>query len=452
MAQDEELESFVTGPAGSGKTTDLALTIDALVRMGIVFQVVAYTHKAKDVLISKLPVDTPISTLHSWLKKRPGVNEKAKHIRNLVTSKQYGKPEHLQLLIVDEFSFVGEDDYYSIGELQDELQLEAAMEIQVLSCSECGWYSKDPKEFVAQCPKCEKLSIEFMDYLPEGTKIPKPLKVLYIGDLNQLSPIDGPPAVSPHGKFWKKLTTIYRQSDATLAEPLKKLVDMMEGNEEIGYIEGTDSFIREADIDILYGANKSESKIMMAWTNQSVQGHNAAIQGRTFPQSGDLCYNYTMKEELDWVCTRNLEEDMILHTPNGKITKDTKFNPFAELRKNKDITYVQTPLGLIVPCIFGVYANKLVRTDVGRKLTEANNKGLGEKVRKNAYKAYKVLNDYVSVVDFPHCQTIHKSQGQEFDYVYIDGSDLASNKNLDDRLKLLYVAMSRAKKKIYINN
>lgn len=447
LEQNEELEAFITGAAGTGKTTNLAGVIDIIDKMKLNYQVVAYTHKAKDVLISKLPRNTPISTLHSWLKKRPGINEKAEHIRSLLTSKQHGKPEHLELLIVDEFSFVGEKDYYSIGELQDPVQLEEA--VTDCRCSGCG--GKDITDDGLTCIVCAEDG-EFPDIDEEIGEVPKPLKVLYIGDLNQLSPIDGPPAVIPQEPFWTKLTTIHRQSGEGLTEPLQYLVEMIEGDRDIAYLDPTDQLIRKVDIDAEFIASEEEDKIMLAWTNEAVQLHNSRIQGRSFPQSGDLVLNSTLKEKFRWRCTIGLTDDMQLTTPHGIITKDTKYNPFKELRKNKDIIYAQAEDNRYIPCIFGVYANKLIRNKKGKALTMANKNSSSETIRKNTYKAYKVLNDYVSIVDFAHCQTVHKSQGQEYAEVYIDGTDLSKNRDMTDRLKLLYVAMSRGKNKILMNN
>ncbi|EFB5687901.1 hypothetical protein HGP87_001870, partial [Campylobacter jejuni] len=126
-----------------------------------------------------------------------------------MTNKQYGRPDFLRLLIVDEFSFVSEKDYFSIGELQDELEL------------------MDLPEF------------------KEGKL--RPLKVLYVGDLNQLSPVKGYSAIEPYGKFWKKLTKVYR-TDNDLINPLTILVNIIEGKEKLRYLEPTDNFIRKADI------------------------------------------------------------------------------------------------------------------------------------------------------------------------------------------------------------
>ena len=77
MEDTKELDAFITGAAGTGKTTKLKEVCEWLLNTEYTFQVVAYTHKAKQVLKSKLPEDTPISTLHSFLKKRPGINENA---------------------------------------------------------------------------------------------------------------------------------------------------------------------------------------------------------------------------------------------------------------------------------------------------------------------------------------------------------------------------------------
>lgn len=277
LNQDDTIEAFLTGPAGSGKTTALHSIIEILNKRRTVYKVVAYTHKAKDVLISKLPKKTDISTLHSWLKKRPGINSQAKHIKALITSNQKGKPEMLELLIVDEFSFVGEKDYMSIGDLQDELMLES------YHCELCGEVEIEEGTCVECRGRVKTTSL-------------KPIKVLYVGDLNQLSPVDGEAAVIPQEPFWTKLTKIYR-STSDISEPLANLVDMIEGNKPMGYLEPTTSFLRNQDIDLLF-KDDDEDKIMLSFTNQAVQAHNIAIQGYKEPKPGDLINVSTLKLKL----------------------------------------------------------------------------------------------------------------------------------------------------------
>ena len=439
LSQEQELEAFITGPAGSGKTTQLKGIIETLNSQGIVYKVVAYTHKAKDVLISKLPEGTDISTLHSWLKKSPGVNEKAKHIKALLTSRQRGTPEPLELLIVDEFSFVGEKDYMSIGDLQDLLVLEDS--VTTYTCSECKDMVED-----GVCPFCEMQNIPY-DVIETVGEVPKPLKVLYVGDLNQLSPVNGPPAVRPRGPYWEKLTTIYR-STSDISEPLALLVEMIEGNRAMKYLNPTNNFIRKCDIDKLYIDDNNSDKIMLAFTNKAVQAHNIAIQGYKEPKINDIIYCPTLKREFVVIDIQRTYFGTCL-TPVGEIDAGTKYNPLKYLNKLDYVKFYYIAPGIAIPGIFGSYENKVIRGKLGKALVAANN---ANKNSKHLYREYKIVNDCVSILDFKHCITIHKSQGSEYAHVYVDSKDLAVCFDKKEMLKLLYVAMSRSKDKIFMNN
>jgi len=448
LNQDEDLEMFITGSAGTGKTTKLAEIINTLDKLNITYQVVAYTHKAKEVLIEKLPSTTPISTLHSWLKKRPNVNQRAESVRSLIVSRQYGTPEPLQLLIVDEFSFVGERDYFSIGDLQDEETLKDSVSDKKLLCEACDADFGDGDA----CKSCGYMTSYTEYILPPDAIVPKPLKVLYIGDLNQLSPVDGVGGITTNNlhntKFWLQLTTIHRQAD-TLAKPIKQVLDMLEGTIPLSKIEETSAFIRDCDIDKVYKASKASSKIMLSYTNESVEAHNTAIQGYKRPKKGDKLYNYSLREELEFEEWEEMSPFTELTISNGGIIDAlTKYNPLKAISTLKGVKLLRASNGLTYPCIFGVYQNKQIRSEYGEALAKANASGEDSK---GQYKRFKTLNDYVCTIDYPHCQTIHKSQGQEFEEVYIDIKDLNRCKNQKEKLKLLYVAMSRAKKRIYTN-
>jgi hypothetical protein len=391
LNQDNDLEAFITGPAGSGKTTDLHSIIVQLNKLKVNYQVVAYTHKAKDVLIEKLPENTVITTLHSFLKKRPGINEKAKHLKALMTSNQYSTPAFL------------EDE----GLLEDLIDVATG-------------------------------------------KAPKPLKVLYVGDLNQLSPIDGPPVVYPCGNFQKKLTTIHRTSEETdIHIPLAKLVDMLEGRAQMSYLEPTKYFTRNNNINTLYKEDQG-NKIMLAYTNRAVQTHNTIIQGYAQPKQGDTIYSSSLKACFELVdITDEAKPGNIIITPRGEIDEDTSYKPVQFLNRHKKVQYFNTINGLSIPGIFGSYTNKLIREKLGIDLVAANQQG---KDSKKLYREYKAISDFVSQFDFEHCMTIHKSQGSEYTNVYIDSEDLSVCFNIEERMKLLYVGMSRSKNKIFLNN
>jgi hypothetical protein len=418
--QDEEHEAFITGGPGTGKTTNLKSIVEYLIKQRTTFQVVAYTHKAKEVLEKKLPKGTPISTLHSWLKKRPSVNSKAKSMNSLLVSNQFGEPERLQVLIVDEFSFINEEDYLSIGELQDELYLRR--------CSNCDL---DP----------DNCGCNTETYL-----LPR-LRVLYVGDPNQLPPVKGFQAISAGGLYHVHLTHNYRSGEG-LQPTIKALEKMIERGVIEPLVE-TEYFKRNQDIVKLYKED-STTKMLLAYTNKRVQELNAEIQGYKQPKPGDLIYNTTLRKTLTF--TRELEpyEVKSIEIPGGKLLQwDAKYKQLEFLNQLNYVKFydVEDYLHTFqIACIFGFYENKLIRDELGSTLVQLNKQGTDSK---KAYREYKTVNDCVCVVDFDHCLTVHKSQGQEFDNIYLDMDDLSICPNTDTILRLALVAISRARDKVY---
>ena len=402
LEDKNESEAFITGPGGSGKTEHLIGIVKELNKLKIPYQVVAFTNKAVEVIQERVP-NAPSSTLHSWLKKRPGINSEAKHLRTLITSKQFGKPEPLRLLIVDEFSMIDESDYFSIGELID-----PNMTGDIL------------------------------------------LKTLYIGDLSQLSPIKGSCPIVPQGDYWTQLTNNYRTKNQ-LQDTLAILRDMINNEEFDTYLNQNNDFLRDRRIIQEYKENDSESKILLAYTNEMVQKINKLIQGYDIPKSGDIMFNNSTKEMVKLVRELDPDEVYMLHTPMKDVvlTEETKYNPLNTLKSLPYVRYYELEDGRTIAGIFGSYENKSIRSKLGTSLTEKNKAG---KNSKKEYKIFKCVNDYVCVLDFGHCVTTHKTQGSEWDYVYIASKDYEKCLNRLERLKLFYVGISRARLKCYLDN
>ena len=77
LADEQAWDMYITGAAGTGKTTSLAEGVQYCIDQEIPYVVCAYTHKACGILRDKLPQGAIVRTLHSFLGKRPCINTNA---------------------------------------------------------------------------------------------------------------------------------------------------------------------------------------------------------------------------------------------------------------------------------------------------------------------------------------------------------------------------------------
>ena len=109
---------YITGQAGTGKTTGLYDLVSYCRKNQIAYTVCAYTHKACDVLRSKLPMGADVNTLHSFLEKRPTINVEANKVTQVESNSAAGRAYgEIDVLFVDEFSMIGERDANDIHNL-----------------------------------------------------------------------------------------------------------------------------------------------------------------------------------------------------------------------------------------------------------------------------------------------------------------------------------------------
>lgn len=426
MADENAFDMFITGQAGTGKTTSLAQLLNYCEENSITSKVCAYTHKACGVIRSKVPKGTDVCTLHSFLKKRPGVNQQATLKEHLNVSSKHGMPDKVpDVLWIDEYSTVGEKDFMDLGLVQD----------------------------------------------PDYEGKPK-MKIVYLGDPNQLPPVNDQQAIKPNGKYQVTLTKIYRQEEGNeLLEPLCQLVDFINGATPKPLKESK-NFIRNADIVKEYTLCK-EDKVLLAYTNERVENLNVVIKGRADVTVGDGIYSPTLKEfytygeELIDVDYINLPFGDILGLKSKYKTLEhllTIHNHFALLDNPEGETEVYA-------VEFGHYQYKLKMDQLGLAATEANKEiedkhGMGGKTfasmnphdplsrkRAKAWRDYLTYKECVVCIDFPFAMTVHKSQGSTFNTVFVDTENLSvcADRDYQTYLKLMYVAISRASNKVYTN-
>ena len=421
-------DMFITGTAGTGKTTVLNNIVQYCLDKKIPTVVCAFTHKAANVLKDKLPEAADIQTLHKFLRKRPGVNENAKHTQKLKITTQFGQPAPVRLLIVDEFSMVGEADVMSIGELQD----------------------------------------------PEYRGVPK-MKVLYVGDPKQLPPVGQAQILSPDNCTYKVHLKQVMRNGGPLLEKIREVISMLEGQPP-HYLEPNEAVYRDTNIVEAFVKSASDDKIMLAYTNKRVEELNKQLY-ELLP-STTLRWSPSLRAELEPMF--DIEDSSIvteIQTYSGPLTLNSKFNTlehlikisshynikfgrFMNLTEEKEHTYAY---------IFGhgqfndtlkaleqaaAESNKLVPSPMPKQYCLAHPHCKECRARAKAWRDYLTIKDCVICIDYPWAQTVHKSQGSTFEEVYIDNDNLSIvlQRDLKSYLRLLYVAMSRAANLVYLNN
>lgn len=424
LADEDASTMYITGIAGTGKTTSLAELVEHCKDNKISNAVVAYTHKACNVLASKLPRGTNIMTLHAYLKKRPFINNNALRIAHVDENIQVMEPDKIQLIFIDEFSMVGEKDYLDLVRLmRDEIT---------------------------------------------GAVI---FKVVFIGDPNQLPPVKDQQTIIPKLPYWVKLTKVHRQADGNpLIDTLIELNEYINGK-PAEPLEEHSAFSRGKDIVELYRKD-DKSKIILAYTNQAVQDLNATIEGKETPEPKDVIFSPTSRK-MYTLHSVVQETYLIQDIMDRYLELDSKFKTLETLHTlNIQFYHVIDEEGN-ESCKAGIFGhqnfldykqklakeavdiNKAIETQFGdpKEWSKVNWSHPMARARGNAWKNYLSFNDNVFCFDFPHAMTVHKSQGSTYDTVYLDMVDLGrcADSNYKMYLKLLYVAISRAAKQVFTN-
>ena len=428
------------GAGGTGKTFITNYIIEHCAYANSVIKCTSSTHKACRVFsqaINYKKVDTIQSTfglrldlaLEDFDPDRPQFNPKAKP-----------KLDNIKLLIVDEASMI-------------------------------------PAKLITYInKKCKELAI----------------KILYLGDASQLPPVNEKQSIA-----FKVCTELYELKEVVRQEsnnPIKSLLDMlrydidnktfrfiqyisknvgmMNYNEEGDGFSIVDSTTFKNNIDISFSDEKYTENIdlyrIIAYTNNCVNSWNNYIRNTIIKDCdkaiitiNDLIMSYqTIVNEFNEIVINNSEEyiikDIVNYTDNKYCFKGflLKFQMIHGGRITKPLFVID-------------HTDRFTMLQYDKILTEllknAKNASGGTRAKKwneyydfkkkyllatNVFKQNKLV--YSRDIDYGFAITSHKSQGSTYNTVFVDLNDMIYDKNgniypnIDDLLRRLYVACSRA--------
>ena len=404
---------YITGYAGTGKSTALLKQLTTIAGKDKDDTIVLCpTHKAAHRLLPKIPFGIEIKTIHSLLGWIPAINENAEKIEHIdIVAKTDRKIEEYNTFIIDEG-----------GMMSEEMFMELVAKIE------------DARNFDT-----------------DGIKI-----YVYL-DPYQLLPVKGR-QIQLDEEFTTKLTTQYRAESPDVVTLFTKFVEFLEGTNtkdlKIDFSENVKK-VSTTEAVQLFDITKDR---LLAYTNEVVGWYNKEIsiyngiqsfvgQHVQLGSNPDLVYVEDMIDKSDVVLsdviTWYLDNNMLLQ--NSKISAKYMELEFSTLLKIDGVEFAKVAINgttKIVPVVLGIYNAYSLTKQI---------KAAAIKDKKN-YKFIYALNKAYTM-DYKFASTVHKAQGSEFDAVFVDVNDIKKSilpNYYDTYARLMYVALSRAKKKVYI--
>ena len=404
---------YITGYAGTGKSTALLKQLTTIAGKDKDDTIVLCpTHKAAHRLLPKIPFGIEIKTIHSLLGWIPAINENAEKIEHIdIVAKTDRKIEKYNTFIIDEG-----------GMMSEEMFMELVAKIE------------DARNFDT-----------------DGIKI-----YVYL-DPYQLLPVKGR-QIQLDEEFTTKLTTQHRAESPDVVALFTKFVEFLEGtNTKDLKIDFSDNVKKVSTTEAVQLFDITKDRLL-AYTNEVVGWYNKEISVYNGIQSfvgqyvqlgsnPDLVYVEDMIDKSDVVLsdviTWYLDNNMLLQ--NSNISAKYMELEFSSLLKLDGIEFAKVAINgttKIVPVVLGIYNAYSLTKQI---------KAAAIKDKKN-YKFIYALNKAYTM-DYKFASTVHKAQGSEFDAVFIDVNDIKKSilpNYYDTYARLMYVALSRAKKKVYI--
>lgn len=399
--------SYTTGYAGTGKSHTLIELVGTLPIETTI--VIAPTHKALARLRAHLPggEDLEIKTIHALLGWIPTINENAKKVEHIDSTYKLDKElDDYTHIIIDEAGMMSEDMFFEII---------SKIETKLFEAEEQG---EDEKTIKIHC---------FLD----------PYQLLPVRGLQ----------IQTDPETTTNLTTQYRAESPDIVELYTKFVHYLEGINSEDLTTPYSENVKKLDI-----AQFKPGDRMLAYTNKAVGQWNTRIAkklGITKYEGQEVQLGSMLDTKLCVKFVDPTTNDLIwwfhggkLKLQNAQISAQFLESSLDALVKNKHIKFIEAMDNNIYPVIVGVGKANLVLKAAKQKAVE------DRKMFKNVYALGRAY-----IMDYSFATTVHKSQGSEFDSVFIDKIDIQKsirNNYYETYARLMYVAISRAKRTIWI--
>lgn len=409
LAAIEELLSFISSPyltdwyfcfrgyAGTGKTSCMREVARRVGASNARFAYTAPTNKAAKVLRE---IVGSASTIYSLLGLRVDKNGETKQIA-------HGKPvdlSDLDVIVVDEASMVNEHLFHLLSDIADKFNL----------------------------------------------------KVVFMGDPAQLPPVKESESLALQGETGIQLTKVMRHDNQILAlvSEIRQVIFSpapsvnIKSNNSAG--EGVWKLSKlDFKKEIFAAASRGEfadghTTKVISWRNVKVDEYNQIARAAIFGAAAQPGF-FLVGDRVVAAgpCERN--DELLLHTDDEAIVEGV-----IECKHPLEPKYH----ALELKC--RTEENQLIRLLVIHPISQQQHDNdcelLAHEARGNPklWRRFWDLKDLFHPMKFAYAITAHRSQGSTYRNVFVDFQDTLYNRNRKEAFSCLYVACSRAQKKLYL--
>lgn len=299
------------------------------------------------------------------------------------------------------------------------------------------------------------------------------IKVIFMGDHCQLNPVKESQSrvfnrVEVPNQY--KLDKIMRQDEGS---PIRQTIASFREFAQSGQVPpkiSTNLTPREDGVHVMIGQEFYDAMLYqfdceeykedptfcraLAWTNAEVDRMNRMIRRRLY---GENCEDYMLGERVavlapvmdecmqQLICTD--DECEIVSIGLSTLTDKADFETLPDGHPQ----YKTWLVGL--KNFYGEihYVHVLHRDDLGKHKRRLDHLSREAKAKRKPWKMFWSCKELFTPIRPIHAMTIHKSQGQTFNTVFVNVRDAMNNMNTKERARLMYVAGSRATTNLVLN-
>lgn len=454
MRKTENRMMLLSGTAGTGKTFTLNRAIEKVKAIAnwINFGVTAPTHKAVRILkkLSDIKDLLDFGTIHSFLALKQDISSEGKvTYKPDYSSKFERRIDSVNILIVDEASMLDDELF---GYLLDEMRSNTNLRII---------FTGDPLQINPVMDKATKqkrghlIAIPFISERQQSHKIKpshltKPQRqaaespiIMYAHTIREnIKSQTIPFIVNPE---WKDHLELVPRNGAVLKELFAQFFDTEEFKNDSDYVKvvawknATVDYCNNVIRQIIY-KREVLPKLMagekVVLDQPYIKGEKLILPNNeevtiTFNQAPVIDYtlHYKAPGEVFAGFDGNTKQEVILKVYSVvMVTEDDFKYPAIILHEDSQREFDR------------------IRDLIKKSAVQATD----QYERKELWQQYYKIAEKFVWVKYNYCVTAHKSQGSSYDYCISMEWDIDTNKDIEERNRIKYVASTRARKKLFI--